>query len=468
MKRFFMLSVLALAAAAAVNFLPGSALAAGEFVRLSVTGTNVNLRPQPRASGAALAQANPEDAFIAEKVTFTAADGSRWYKILFTLDPSGNFRSAAGDPRFKGSPPYISAQFVSAAPLSSDDEKRAASSGSAFALEVRVRNDFDTKMTVAIVYCEAKAQNWRTIGWYSVEPHSEKKLNFQALKTDVYIYAQLAGLSMTWGNGDITRTVTGNAFSYYDGEECPAGNNRRDVKFTKYTAKNGIVDFRPESSAPDSPLAAVGDAPAKASGGGASPLDKYEIMKKWVGDGMSAEIMGSQVRLRKDGVGDDLTMYDYEWDDDKTEFQLTKYPGRPLAVMKFVQGEKLVLKIEGTYPNKNATDGGEDELIPFSASMLRLQDADVKLYPSYDVFDWSGSERPAESGITVTKEEMANAIIAVWKKYDEQVDAKFLNAKNLVKAIDGYRGDWNQALIFDIACELAGVDIDSYEGMEDY
>jgi hypothetical protein len=203
------------------------------------------------------------------------------------------------------------------------------------------------------------------------------------------------------------------------------------------------------------------DTGAKASGG-ASLLDKYEIMNKWVGDGMSAAIMGSQVSLRKDGVEDDLTMYSYEWDDNKTEFQLTKYKGRAAAVLKFVQGEKLVLKIEGTYQI-------EDELVPFSASMLRLQDADVKRYPGYDVFDWGSEEsgRPDENGGTVTKEEIANAIIAAWKKYGEQVDAKFLNAKNLVKAIDGYRGDWDQALIFSIACELAGVDFDSYEGSED-
>jgi hypothetical protein len=112
---------------AAAFLLMATAAAAAEFVRLSVTGTNVNLRPQPRAGGAALGRASPKDEFIAEKTTFTASDGSQWYKILFTLDPSGNFRSAASDSRFKGSPPYISAQFVSAAPLSSDDEKRVTS-----------------------------------------------------------------------------------------------------------------------------------------------------------------------------------------------------------------------------------------------------------------------------------------------------------------------------------------------------
>ena len=78
-----------------------------------------------------------------------------------------------------------------------------------------------------------------------------------------------------------------------------------------------------------------------------------------------------------------------------------------------------------------------------------------KYYPGYDVFDWGNPNSD--------KIEIASNIIATWKEYGEPVEAKFLDAKNLVEAIDAYDGDWNQALIFPIACEVAGVDIDSYE-----
>jgi hypothetical protein len=145
-RKYFISLSLALFCAASL-LLMAAAASAGEFVRLSVTGTNVNLRPQPRMGGAVLAQASPKDGFIAEKGAFIAADGSRWYKILFTVGPSGNFRAAAGDSRFKGSPPYISAQFASAAPLSSGDEERAASlaggSGETYAIDSKGK---DTKV----------------------------------------------------------------------------------------------------------------------------------------------------------------------------------------------------------------------------------------------------------------------------------------------------------------------------------
>ena len=124
-----------------------------------------------------------------------------------------------------------------------------AQSGRAFALELRIHNDFDKKMTVAVVYFDSESQKWRTRGWYAAEPQSERKVSLSASKSNIYIYAQLSGSSMTWGNGDVTRTVTGDAFSYFDGETCPAGSNRRQVKFTKYTAANDILDFRPKSSA---------------------------------------------------------------------------------------------------------------------------------------------------------------------------------------------------------------------------
>jgi len=146
----------------------------------------------------------------------------------------------------------------------------------AFALELRIRNDFDRRMFVGLAYFDGQAQKWRTRGWYDVEPRNERKLNFNnAARADVYIHAYLSGNSMTWGSGDITRTVTGDAFSYFDGEACPPGRNRRAVNFTKYTARNNVVEFRPTAAIADAPMRIAGDgavqtpsAPAQSGGGG--------------------------------------------------------------------------------------------------------------------------------------------------------------------------------------------------------
>jgi hypothetical protein len=120
----------------------------------------------------------------------------------------------------------------------------------ASALELRIRNDFDKKMTVAVVYFDGQARKWRTLGWFATDPRSERKLTLDASSDNIYIYAQLAGLTMTWGTGDITRTVRTGAFSYFDGETCPPGNHRRSVGFTKYETKNNSFTFRPSLSLP--------------------------------------------------------------------------------------------------------------------------------------------------------------------------------------------------------------------------
>ena len=124
----------------------------------------------------------------------------------------------------------------------------------AFALELRIRNDFEKKMFVSVTYFDAWPLKWRTLGWFTVDPRSESRVIINASKTDVYIYAELTGESTTWGNGDITRTVIAEPFSYYDREECPPGWNRRNVRYTKYEARNGMLDFRPGSSAARGPL----------------------------------------------------------------------------------------------------------------------------------------------------------------------------------------------------------------------
>ena len=150
----------------------------------------------------------------------------------------------------------------------------------AFALELRVRNDFNNRMVFAVVHFDAQAQKWRTRGWWNVDPHSERTMNFPG--SDIYIHAQLSGTTMTWGD-EITRTVIGNAFSYFDGEVCPEGRNRREVKFTKYTAQNNVVEFAPKpaaSSAPAAPLEIAGGETSQTPSGGGARLIGMEQRQK--------------------------------------------------------------------------------------------------------------------------------------------------------------------------------------------
>ena len=121
----------------------------------------------------------------------------------------------------------------------------------ALAFELRIRNDFDKIMRVALVYFETDSNRWRTTGWYAAEPRNERRMHFKASKSDVYIYARLEDESMIWGDGDFVKTVISDAFSYYDEQECPWGNERKIVKFTKYEIKNNVLAFRPREKTSD-------------------------------------------------------------------------------------------------------------------------------------------------------------------------------------------------------------------------
>jgi uncharacterized protein YkwD len=114
------------------------------------------------------------------------------------------------------------------------------------ALELRVRNDFANSLDTAVVYFDDSSGVWRTRGWYVVGPKSSKTFTFSTSSPEIYLHSQLAGPNRTlWGRGDVTRMVISKSFSYFDGEDCPAGPDRRKVKFSKYTAKQNVLNYRP-------------------------------------------------------------------------------------------------------------------------------------------------------------------------------------------------------------------------------
>lgn len=93
------------------EFVPWQEASEG-YVRLTIRGTNVNMRPQPRASGNVLAKMNDGDVFFAERWPITnEEDGSEWYKIILPAW-GGRFK-----PRFG----FVGAQFAKASPLEKGD-----------------------------------------------------------------------------------------------------------------------------------------------------------------------------------------------------------------------------------------------------------------------------------------------------------------------------------------------------------
>ncbi|MCL1941609.1 MAG: ankyrin repeat domain-containing protein [Synergistaceae bacterium] len=94
-----------------------------KYVRLSVTGTNVNIRGAAGTGGKVLARANPGDEFVADdKPVKNSADGSSWYKIVAS---AGNgYVPLAADKRFGVAAAYISANFARAEKLDEEENKK--------------------------------------------------------------------------------------------------------------------------------------------------------------------------------------------------------------------------------------------------------------------------------------------------------------------------------------------------------
>ena len=97
---------------------------ADNYVRLSIKGKNVNLRPQAQAVGRVIAQVNTGDVFIAGKqLVVNEPNGSKWYEIVLAVDAKTNKITALSNwnSRFKANSAFVHADFVAMSPLAGGD-----------------------------------------------------------------------------------------------------------------------------------------------------------------------------------------------------------------------------------------------------------------------------------------------------------------------------------------------------------
>ena len=94
------------------------------FVKLAITGKDVNLRPLPQASDGIVAQANMGDVFIAEQWPIkNTTEKSNWYRIIFAVKNGGIVPLPSMDKRFKaGFFPFVSAKFTTISPLTLEED----------------------------------------------------------------------------------------------------------------------------------------------------------------------------------------------------------------------------------------------------------------------------------------------------------------------------------------------------------
>ncbi len=119
----------------------------------------------------------------------------------------------------------------------------------ALAYVLDVNNPYSDKMAVAVVDYEDQAETWRCHGWFEVAPTSTRRLTINSSTARNHIYLFVKTSEAKWsGEGyksSVARTVISNAFNYYDGQACPAGNNRRQEYFAKYELEDGYMYWSP-------------------------------------------------------------------------------------------------------------------------------------------------------------------------------------------------------------------------------
>jgi len=121
MKRF----LLVFPALVVLLALCGAVLAEDGDVKLAIKGTNVNLRPQPKAGGSVVAQMNTGDVFFAEKWPIEYDDKSQWYVIILPAPDSGAIKPLSDwDKRFVANFAFVNANFAAVSPLKDGDMER--------------------------------------------------------------------------------------------------------------------------------------------------------------------------------------------------------------------------------------------------------------------------------------------------------------------------------------------------------
>ena len=116
------------------------------------------------------------------------------------------------------------------------------------AINISLKNPYSQNLYAAIVYFEDASGKWVTQGWYKVDPRSSRNLNFSSSTQRDFVYIHAYTSEASWGGSQdsIRRTVIRESFRYYDGEQCPPGNNRRQVQLDRWYVENdGAVYGQP-------------------------------------------------------------------------------------------------------------------------------------------------------------------------------------------------------------------------------
>jgi hypothetical protein len=142
MKKFLIVAALVL------STLCGVAWAEDGYVRLAINRTNVNLRPQPRAAGGIVMQANAEDVFIAEKWPIVLDDDkTEWYKLVLLVNDRLGMISTVNN--FKNNVAFVRADLAEVSPLKDGDMEKilATPVGMGYSFDVDPHGDEFSAMT---------------------------------------------------------------------------------------------------------------------------------------------------------------------------------------------------------------------------------------------------------------------------------------------------------------------------------
>ena len=95
---------------------------------------------------------------------------------------------------------------------------------------VTLRNKTGYKMFVALLYYDGNSKNWRSRGWWGVEPGKERSFKLSHVPgKSIYYYVERGGnaFSPSGTEKGVNRNVTKDCFSYLDGQKVKLNNSYR-------------------------------------------------------------------------------------------------------------------------------------------------------------------------------------------------------------------------------------------------
>ncbi len=104
--------------------------------------------------------------------------------------------------------------------------------------QIEFYNNTSENLVFALVCYDYENESWTSEGWYSIDPYSPKKLDFDNYIGNIYIHAEQENSEGEWGGGYSFCINLNSAFEIRFSDKIECKNSASFSKFKIETGKN--------------------------------------------------------------------------------------------------------------------------------------------------------------------------------------------------------------------------------------